>query len=174
MFTFQYEISENDYYEFNRFQLWNTPENKKQILLYRFMYPLRFMILATILSFALKRYNLIFYTYFGLCSIFWVVSYRKLLEYAIRRNIARIKKIGRLPYSASGTLSFFENELTDFSPISQMKIPYSSITKIAQTNTAFYLFFGALQAVIVPFPVFQDEQEMISFIEYIKQKTNFQ
>jgi len=67
-------------------------------------------------------------------------------------------------------LRFDENIITEITDKNENKIKYSIIEKIALGKAAVYIYIGALQAFIIPFWVFESEQQKVDFLDFINQK----
>ena len=172
MYTFNYNISEEDYYEFILYESRNRLHNRKGINLYRYICFLLYMLIATILAFTSKNYILPC-IYFGAAAyMLWRIFRIRTQEYTLRKSVERMQKDGKRLYSESGTLIFNNEHIIDSSSVSETKIPYSSISRIAQGKSATYVYYNSSRPIIVPFSVFDGDKVNLEFHEYIMQKTN--
>ena len=79
-----------------------------------------------------------------------------------------MKKDGKTPYGSDTLIRFYDDFLIDTTNDTETKIKYASIEKIWINNkSAIYLFFNAVQAFVVPFSVFETEEQKAGFLEFI-------
>ena len=59
MFQFCYTLSEDGYFEFNRYHAFHSPANKKNMLIYRFVVPIIFAVCGLIAGIIAYRFPLL-------------------------------------------------------------------------------------------------------------------
>ena len=90
----------------------------------------------------------------------------------MKKEIKKIKKEGKLPYSKEAILKFDAESIHEITPNTESKSNYPLIEKIAVTEKAIYIYFSSVQAYILPLTAFSDEMEKLKFIEFINLKAN--
>ncbi|NLD59215.1 MAG: YcxB family protein [Clostridiales bacterium] len=172
MFEFKFALDDNDYLLFNRYHLLNSPSGKKALTMYRLVVPIVF--LAVILIFYIAdagpRLIIIEAILMAIVSALWLAFSDKLLLRSVNKNILKMKKTGRLPYSSEAVLKFGEENVHEITPNTENKTDYSLIEKIAVTEKAIYIYFSTVQAYILPITAFSDEAERRRFLEFIHSK----
>ena len=172
MYKFSYTLNDTDYLEFNIFHANNSAVYKKQLLVLRLLLPL---VLAVLL--------LVYYTYnrdplellikgivYAIGSLLWFFVAKSLRTSSIKSNIKAMKKSGKLPFGKNTEIQFGEDDIHDISELSESKIKYSVIEKIAMGKNAIYIYFSSIQAFIIPFSVFENEEQKADFLAFINQK----
>jgi len=173
MFQFNYTLSEKDYYDFNEYHLLNSPMNKKGILFYCILLP---VLLASMILFFWLRYQnfiqiLIMIIAASILSALWILFLlKKLLLLNMKSQIKRIKKLGKVVWGVETAVSFGEEFISDISELGESKFKYSVVEKIAVGKTAVYVYIEALRALILPFPVFESEEQKQEFLSFINNK----
>ena len=166
-FTVSYQLTDQDYVDFNEHFMRHTPEGKKAFWLVRltplFMSvvmlviawmdshdPVPVVILAVVLG--------IFFTVWFFLSPRWVLK-------DVRRNLQKNRKKGLATIMPVGDITVdFENQtLLDKGENAEMKLAFSAIQKFYNGKTAFYLYFAPNQAVVMPYRTFPDMDTLLAF-----------
>ena len=92
--------------------------------------------------------------------------------YCIRRQVKRIIKKGKLPYSKSSQMDFYDEFFIETDDSSKTEQKYSSIEKISfsEESKTLYLHIDKLRAYIIPGTSFDSPENMVEFIKFIKTK----
>lgn len=172
MFQFSYTLSENDYFEFNKYHAFNSPGSKKNMLLFRFGVPIISVVCGLIAGTIVDEPVVTYYFYiaFGIVAILWLIFFKWLMVKQIKKNISRIKKSGKLPYQINVTISFEDDFFVETTENGEARVKYSAIERIIIAEKAIYIYTNAVQAILLPFTVFSDEQKYDDFIVFIEKK----
>ena len=167
MYTYEYEITEGEYYDFNLYHIRNAPSMRAKMRRERLGAPVLYMATAGVVGFSLGNYWEI-YALAGALSVLWLLFYGKIIEHSLRKNIARMKADGKLPYSVKGTLIFDEEKLIDRGVTSETTVHYGSFTKLCAGKSAYYLYFSAAQGIIVPFSAVPSDAEREQLYQFLR------
>lgn len=85
-----------------------------------------------------------------LSFIFYVLFRILNTEQLIRRNMAELKKRGNLPYESDIQITIEDNRLVQESKKGVLYINKTNISKIFDEPDYYYIYVGAIQAVILP------------------------
>ena len=176
MYKFNYVLTDNDYFEFNRYHMENAPQMKKQITGLRLIAP-AMLIIMIILS-VLNRDETEDITAFIIgssfvfvfISIVWFFAAKLLLMFSLKAQIKLMKKDGKLPYGKNVSIEFDETFFIESTEINETKTKYASIEKIAVSNNMIYVYFSAIQAFILPLSVFESNEQKDAFLLFINDK----
>lgn len=172
MFEFNITLDDNDYLLFNQYHLFNSRNGKNFLRYYRFLAPFVSLIVIAIFYMAGSDFELILLEAILMTIIsIWFIGFskKKIIKF-MKVRIKKVKKEGRLPYSNESILKFDEEKIHEITPNTENITKYSLIEKIAVTEKAVYIYFGALQAYILPVKAFSDEMEKLKFLEFINTK----
>ncbi len=173
MYRFEYSITEQDYFEFNKFYMLTSKTHKRAILFYRclgFILSL-LIILIFIITNAESGFIILESICLGIFSIIWFVLGEKTYFKKLRKTINKLKKEDKLPYSEQGILIFSETEITDISPNKELKAPYSRITQLVIKNNTFYICCSGGMGYIVPFRIIPDNINVGALKSFLESKT---
>lgn len=171
MFDFAYRLTDDDYFEFNRHHLYHSKMNKKRAIRARFLNPVIYMAFSLVLG-GITPYPVYSYVVFGALSLIWLIFFKKLNNFMLKKSIRRVKKVGKLPMQNNIQMLFNENEFIEKTEVNESKNLYSCIESVDMGEKAMYLYNGAVQAFIIPNSVFKDVSEKELFKQFIKSKTN--
>lgn len=174
MFEFKVNLVDDDFILFNQYHLLNSPNGKKSLLYFKYIIPFICFIFVLIFFIAgadtqLVLIQAIVMTIF---SIFWIGFSKKMILKSMKKNLIKMKKDGRLPYSNEATIKFDEASIYEITPNTENRTNYSLIEKIAVTEQAIYFYFSSVQAYIIPMTVFSGEIEKQKFLEFINLKAD--
>ena len=130
-YKFEYQLSENDYFEFNKYHLNNSTDSKMGLLLQKISLPITFIIilLFNIMQGIDKIQILIFFVVFTIASILWILTSKKTNERILKRYINFIKKHSKLPYSESAVMEFYDEYFIEKTQTTKSKIQYKARMK---------------------------------------------
>lgn len=172
MYKFQYSLSEQDYLAFNIYHAFNSPLGKKRMAIYRFVYPLAILVVGLACGMLTDEPIVAWYfrIAFGLFALCWFIFFRRIMVAFIKRNIAKIKKSGKLPYQSNTTLSFEDDSFLETTESGELKVKYAVIEHIVTNEDTIYIYMNAVQAVLLPYSVFADENDRCVFIDFLNDK----
>ena len=81
-----------------------------------------------------------------------------------------MKKDGKLPYGQIGRIEFEQDYIHDITDENETKIKYTNVEKIAINNNYIYIYFNAIQAFLIPFHVFENNEQKEMFFSFINNK----
>lgn len=169
MYHFRYTLDEQDYFAFNKYHLFNSPTNKKNLLANRLVVPIMFVLCGLFIGTIVKEPFLSYYFYiaFGIVAICWLIFFKTIMKKQIKRNMKRMKKRGKLPYQRDITISFEDDVIVEITENGESKVKYSALERVITTEKAIYIYINAMQAILLPCAVFSDEKERDDFIVFI-------
>lgn len=169
MFEFVFTLDDNDYFEFNKHQLYQSPMNKKKMKFYPFIWPLIFMLFA--FFFAQMTHSRTYYYFYGAASIAWIVFFKPMNNHAMKKKMQNMKKAGKLAYTQQEvTLRFSDDHILEKTASSESKADYTLVERVLVGDCAVYVYKSAISAYIVPNRVFQNEDEKAQFIAFVESK----
>ena len=175
IYEFKTKTTDKDYYEFNKYHLTDSPDVKKSWLIGKLYLPTIFLIM---LIFYVVRgddwYSLSFtLIIFSIVSLIWIFSLKPLLLLFLKIHIRFMKKNDKLPYSNYATIEFYDDYFVEITENTKTEVKYDALFKVRVNEPkAIYLYQNAVLAYIIPFAVFDSDDERSEFIDFIKRKSN--
>ena len=175
VWKFPYNISEQEYIDFNEHFLFKIPEGKKSLLIYRLIVPgVLLLFLLSSLAKGSDIMTLIIQTvvYF-IAAVLWWYNCHRVILFSVKRRLRKAQSVERSLFSSRGIAYFdFENRLiVDCGEREEIRVPFANITTLFETEKAYYLYFAPSKAFIVPYTLFRSNEEFFAFRELLY--TNF-
>ena len=81
-----------------------------------------------------------------------------------------MKKKGRLPFGQNVRIQFDSESFHESTEVGETIVKYSFLEKITEGSHGIYVYFSAMQAVIIPHRAFETEQQKSEFLTFINGK----
>ncbi len=171
-FKFNVRLNDKDYLEFNAFWATRSHYGKKQMLTLRILFVL--MILVPLLisffggfSLQILIENIPLLILLVLGQLLLAPMYKWLL----RLHINSLKKRGKVGYSPSAVMEFFEDIFVETTPDNTTERKYSSVERISVVdNKVIFIHVNNLLAYILPFECFESREQRKDFLDFIGTK----
>lgn len=173
MFEFEISFDDEDYVQFNQYHLLNSSTGKKTLMYYRFIIPFICLLFVVIFYIAGSDFQLILMEAIAMLIIsgLWIGFSKKTMLKSMKKRILKMRKEGKLPYSKEVILKFDDACIYEKAANTENKMNYSLIERVVVTEKAIYLYYGAIQATILPLTAFSNETEKHQFLDFINGKT---
>jgi hypothetical protein len=152
MLVLKYHLTEEEYFDYNYYTAWASPEKKG----YRIRYFLRVFVLyvAVAVLFIVSRQSqqmLWDFIIFGIIAI----TYFLLVPWLIRRSIGRrVKDILRLPENqhvlGEAEVILMDTGIIDKDEASESKYTWDAIVRKAETPLCYFLYTNSQHAIVIP------------------------
>ena len=146
-----YNLTEEDYINFNLYHIKNSETGKRALVLQRFLAPLFFIIISYIYSLISVMPFLPLFLTFLVTSILWIIFYPKYFYSLIARNARKMIKEGKNDgLLGNHQLKLTEEGLVDTSSNRETKVTWSGITSFKEDDEYFLLYNSSVSAYILP------------------------
>ncbi|AXY74498.1 YcxB family protein [Paraflavitalea soli] len=152
MLVLKYHLTEEEYFDYNYFTAWASPEKKG----YRIRYYLRVFLLYTGVAvlFIISRHSkqlLWDFIIFGIIAI----TYFLLVPWLIRRSIGRrVKDILRQPENqhvlGEAEVILMDTGIIDKDEAAESKYSWDAIVRKAETPSCYFLYTNSYHAIVIP------------------------
>jgi len=162
--TLRFNVTENDYLQFNIFHNKHSPTVRRTLLLLRFLLPVM-LISFTFLSGRLSTINLIS---IAIISVIWFCVTPALFLCSIKRSVRRLMKEGKCnEFVGERTVIFSEASIRLEAETRTVETSFSAVERIVSDDERFYIYIGAISAYIIPFSAFATKAEKAEFEAFI-------
>lgn len=161
MLSFKFNLTEEEYFQYNFYTAWAAPHKKS----YRVRYYTRVLALYTIIAalyiFTSRSHRIeIDLAIFGAIGIVYFLLVPLLIKTSIRR---RTKQIIAEPENQhvldESEIIFTESGITDQDHVSQSRYDWDAIVKKAETPNSIYLYTNSYHAIVIPKRVIRNQNE---------------
>ena len=172
-YKFKINISDNDYLEYNKFHMLRSPYGKKSLS------SLRLTLCAIVI--AISFISLIGQG-FSADSVITVIPViivlilaqiflKKFLEISIKASVSQLKRKGKMAYSQSSMIEFFDDGFMETAREQRLEQKYSSIERISVIEGKYvYLHVNNIMAFIIPNTAFDSHEQYKEFISFMNEK----
>ncbi|MBQ8026599.1 MAG: YcxB family protein [Clostridia bacterium] len=173
LFRFNINLTEDDYLAFSKFNSFESTHGKKQlnksrILLIALMI---FMIAIVLLLGGFTPVTSGYAILVTILTVLYLLLLKKILNYYIKAQIKRMKKIGKLPFDPVSTVEFDEDKLTEATAASRTEQSYSALEKICVIKDRYILLYNSsISAYILPIQQIKAQSDTDEFLRFISSK----
>lgn len=155
----KFEITEEDYIQFNLIHIQNSPSQKKMYHLLRYAIPLLFTIpiyiIGTMVFNQPRMYWMIIAVFFALI---WMITYPKQYKKLIEKQTKKLLKEGdNSSIFGEKTMVIDEEDITVFSEFTSEKVAKNSIKDIKISDDLILIYLSGISAQIIPTRYLNDE-----------------
>lgn len=163
MLQLNYNLTDEDYIEFNEFhQLVHSEIGKRNLFFLRLIGPM--ISILAIIIFILARAEVILIIAEAIVlfifSVVWILLAKKIIKRGIRKTILKMKEKEGLPFSEETTLNFTEDQIIEITKNQELRVDYKKIEDICETEKAFYIYISSMEALIIPKRVLDQKMEI--------------
>lgn len=168
-----FELTEEDYINYNLAHSKKSPSMKRSILIQRIIGPIIFVIAP----FIIIRFSDIPLWYWimilGLASIFWFIYYPKYATWEITRRVKKMLEEGNNENLFNKrSLVLTEKGIKEVSSIGESHISWDKIVRLEETKDYLFIYISSVSAHIVPKRAFGNLNEQNDFINKITEQLN--
>lgn len=172
-YKFQIHLDDNDYLEFNKFHMLRSPYGKKQIMSLR-MTMCAITLAMVLISLIINSFSIdSFISVIPLLVIITLfqISLKKITISNLKSAISRAKKKGKMPYSPSSVIEFFDEGFMETTKDQRTEQKYSALERVCVVEGKYvYLYVNNIMAHIIPNVSFDSREQYKEFLSFINEK----
>ena len=158
----QYELTNQDFLDFNINFIETSPVMKRSLLIQRIMFPILLLASPATLSNLFDVPFVVLMTLFGVLAILWALFYLKWFKYRIARKSEKLIASGKVPGIVGPHELFIEQGVISDKTSANIT-RYETIEKVVESRTHIFIYVSQVMAYIVPKKVFTTPSEMETF-----------
>jgi hypothetical protein len=173
----EYNLSKEDWINFNMYHSRNSKTNKMWILTLRLFIFVMLLILNGLVLFSFfftsKEFGLLeiaFPIVVDSVGILYIIFLQKLASSRVRRVIKKMIEEGKNEFLGKQSIEINDEFLLRKTKVSEMTVHWLGIERIAQDDKYVFIYDSALSAFIVPKKAFKNKKEMDLFFKKIEEK----
>ena len=160
-----YNLTEEDYLNFNMFHVKNSKTVIRTLNMQRFLTPILFIVLSYVLS---KIGNMSFlglFIAFLIASILWIIFYpRYFYSYVIRNTKKMIKEGKNDGLLGEHCMVLSEDGIIDSTSNGETKVTWLGIKTLSEDRQNIYLYNSSVSAYILPKRELDDVEEVKTYL----------
>lgn len=172
-FQFKVNVSDKDYLDYNKFWMLRSPYGKKQIKSFRIIMAaiiavgILFLLLDDGFSpdFLIESIPLLILLFiFELCIT-------PFMSFTLKRQIKSLKKSGKMGYSPSSVLEFYDDYFIETTESNKTEQKYSAVERISIVDgKMIYIHVNNIMAHMLPICSFESKEQYEDFLIFLKTK----
>ena len=172
-FQFNVNITDKDYLDYNKFWMLRSHYGKKQMMGLRIVFAVIFGVYIFISlyngNFTVNSFISVIPT--AILLIIFELLFSSLFVFFLKGHLKSLKKKGKMGYSSSSVIDFYEDSFVETTPDNKTEQRYSSIERISIVdNKMIYIHVNNIMAYILPLSCFETKEQYDGFFEFIKTK----
>lgn len=172
-FSFNVNLTDKDYFEYNKFIALKSPYNKKQLVTLRLIFPI-FFILCIVLLFLNDEYSskerLVSTIIYLILAIIAEICTPSILTFFLKQTLKSQKKTGKAGYSPNSQIEFYDDYFTETTSDGKTETKYSALERISVVDGYVYIHINGLMGYILPQSAFSSDGQYNNFLSFITAK----
>ena len=175
MYKLNITLSDQDYLDFNLFLHLQSSYGKKQMRTIRITYILVFIFFILNIG-MIKRFTpdtLLYVIVLLLTLLIIQILLKSSLKKNITKKVNQLLKTNKALYSSTSIMEFYDDYFSEITKDEKNEIKYTLIEQVSiVSNKMIYIHRNNVITFIIPFSSFTSNEELNSFLEFIKTKFN--
>lgn len=168
---YEYELTRDDYIEFNLFHIYNSKTNIKSLRFIRFAPPILFLIIP----FVFRLYSELDLAFgvslvvFVAIALLWLILFPKKYKKRLIKSVTKMLDEGKNDgFLGVRTFEISDEGIFQVRSSGESKNNWSIVERLAITDDYIYIYTASIMAYIVPTRVFGNDQEKEAFLDIIR------
>lgn len=172
-YKFQIHLDDNDYLEFNKFHMLRSPYGKKQIMSVRVSV---FVVVFAMVFISLITNNFSLDSFIAVIPalavlLIFQMFLNKIMASTLKNSISQARKRGKMPYSTSSVMEFFDDGFMETTKEQRVEQKYSALERVCVVEGKYvYLYVNNIMAYIIPNVSFDSREQYKEFLSFINEK----
>jgi hypothetical protein len=171
--TLNFNITEQDYVNF-RTDRHYFQAKKTSIVAYLILASIFILFISMSLKISISGFRMVS-LYFSIAAVFAVIYlliyYTKIGKPVFQKLfLSHVKKGNARGFIGEHSLTLAESSIERTTPDCSSQIDYSAVERVGKGHRLFYIYCGAVQAIIVPVAAFSDDQQKTDFFNLLSEK----
>lgn len=167
----QYELTRQDYLNYNLIHLDHSKTAKKTINLQRFLVPILYIVLAFLMAWIGDIPLLYWLIVFSVAAIGWIMFFPQYTKRVVSKRISKMLDEGENKgLLGKQELSLMDDGILVSNEYKESKTKWNSIDNILVTDDYILVYVSAISAHIIPTRIFNNQADMNQFISLLNEK----
>lgn len=171
-FQLNITLTEEDYIAFNMFHAFETEYGKKTMRKNRLVFAFLMMILSVlyVLMLGWTLSSIVAVAIFALATVLYMLWFKKSMGRAMKKQVKRMAKTGKLPFDGTSMLEFHQDKLVETAGSKRIEQGYDAIERICVVKDRFVLLYNSsVSANILPISQIEQQLDQKEFLGFLFQ-----
>lgn len=178
-YCFDYTITKEDYYKFNKFNSLKSPYGKKVVLFLRIFFSV-FLLVNLLLSILpingdseeVLTQILGIITLYIILNVIFNLFIKPFFILLIKLYVRFLNNKKKKCFSENNKLGFFDDKFIETTEFAKTELNYNAIDNISVIpENVIYIHLNRMIAIIIPFNAFESKKQFDEFVEFLKTKS---
>lgn len=170
-FTLEYELTAQDYIDFNLYHLKYSGKIKNLLFIQRFVMPLIYFVLAFILARSTNVPLWVWMIVSAAVYLLWVFVYPARMEKNLSKKLSKaLKQEKNSKLLGRHSITLYGDGLTDTGNGGETRVKWSSIMDFVNYKEHLFIFINESRAFIIPKRAFASEDALNSFTSRVEKE----
>ena len=173
-FSFNVKLTEEDYLEYNKFHMLRSPYGRGNVNGSRTIYTVA-ICLFLLANFIRNGFTvttlLVSIPLIALLALVHIFI-KDILAFSLKMSLKSMKKRGKMGYSPSYTIEFYDDHFIETTETSQTREAYTGIERVSIVGGTYYLHTNNIGAYIILSSSFHSDEERAEFDAFVKATFN--
>lgn len=175
MYSFDVRLTEQDFFEFNKFHVFSSHHSNKSVSTTRITLTVLpvvvWLLTCVIVEFSIREV-IARGIEFGFLSVLFWFGTKPFVWFFTKQTLNQMLKKGDRLFSPVAKLEFNEDGFVEITDINRTECRYSAIESIYLVNgKMFYLYMNSIQAYLLPVAAFTSAEQYNGFLDFIQRKS---
>ena len=166
-------LTDNDYYEINKFTITNLRYGKKLLFFLRILFVVMvlFVPVTVFISDGITNETVINLIPSFILLLLLELLLNPFMNLSLKLSLSLLKKNGKMPYSQNSVMEFDEEHFTETTDTNRTEHPYSAIANISIIKDKYiFIHINQMMAYIIPFHSFDTPNKRGDFLNFLNSK----
>ncbi|WP_291574454.1 YcxB family protein [Clostridium sp. UBA4548] len=164
-----YELTKEDYMEFNMHHIFKTKSIRTTLFIERFVISIMFLLVPFLMKPKGHIPFAIFFMPFAIIYVGWLVFFPKYFKGSIKRRLERmLNKEENKSLFGPQQLSITDVGIFEFDNLEKSKVTMKDVEKVEVTESYTYIYISDMNAYIIPHRAFKTLSEKNELIDLLK------
>ena len=166
-----YELTKQDYIDFNIYHIKNSDTIKRSMLLQRYVMAALYLILPFLVASVTDIPLWYWFIAFVIAAVLWVAFYpRYFMSTTVKRISKMLEEGNNKDMLGQHSISLDDEGFRETSLNGESKVSWSGVEKVGDTESHIFIYTSSIMAYIIPKRTFLDENTRLEFLKILNEK----
>lgn len=158
-----YELTKEDYIDFNMYHGLRSKTVKKSIFLQRYIVPIVYLIVPFFLEdYRSPKFKYCMGLFIGI-AIMWIIFYKKYFNASVKKKIIKMIDEGETSKNYGNKVMILNKEgIEGIGEHDKSKLKWDGIYKIEESDKHIFIYINSMSAYIIPIRALDDKEKFLA------------
>lgn len=172
-FQLDITLTEQDYLAYNCFHSLESRTGKKLLRNSRLLF-IAIIAVFGVLYVSMSGWTpstVLYIIVLSILSLVYLVFFKKTLQFSVKAQIKKLKKVGKLPFDPVSKFEFYEDRLVEICPSKRTEQSYDTLARVCIVPDRFILLYtSTVGAYTLPISQVTQQVDLEAFLRFLSEK----